>query len=65
MPLVAALLYVAIVAAPMVALKIGIKTGKNAIAAQKWRIKNKAFVKLFASSGFVVLALFVVAFWVM
>ena len=65
MPLVAALLYVAIVAAPMVALKIGIKTGKNAIAAQKWRIRNKAFVKLFASSGFVVLALFVVAFWVM
>ena len=64
-PLLAALLYVAIVATPMMALKICIKTGRNAIAAQKWRIKNKRFVKVFSSSGFAILALFIVAFWVL
>jgi len=65
MPLLAALLYIAIVAVPMTALKISIKSGRNIIAAQKWRIGNKRFVKIFSGSGFVVLALFIMAFWVM
>ena len=65
MPLAAALLYIVIVATPMIALKVGIKTGRNAIAVQKWRIRNKGFVKLFASSGFAIMALFIVAFWVL
>ena len=65
MPLVAALIYVAIVALPMFVLKLCIKSGKNAIAAQKWRIHNKEFAKIFSGSGFVVLALFIVAFWMM
>lgn len=64
-PLLAALLYALIVAMPMVVLKLCIKSGKNIIAAQKWRINNKRFVKIFSGSGFVVLALFIVAFWVM
>ena len=65
MPLAAALLYIVIVATPMIALKVGIKTGRNAIAVQQWRIRNKGFVKLFASSGFAIMALFIVAFWVL
>ena len=63
-PLVAALVYVVIVAMPMIALKFNIKTGKNIIAAQKQRVKNKRFMKIFSGSGFAVLALFVMAFWV-
>ena len=65
MPLAAALLYIVIVATPMIALKVGIKTGRNAIAVQQWRNRNKGFVKLFASSGFAIMALFIVAFWVL
>ncbi len=64
MPLLVALLYVAIVAIPMVILKVSIKTGRNVVSAQKWRIRNKRFAKLFSCSGFIVLAMFVVAFWV-
>ena len=64
-PLLAALLYVLIVAMPMIILKVSIKTGRNVVAAQKWRIRNKRFAKLFSGSSFVVLALFVVAFWVL
>ncbi len=64
LPLLVALLYVAIVTAPMVVLKVSIKSGKNVVSAQKWRIKNKRFVKFFSGSGFAVLALFIIAFWV-
>ena len=64
LPLLAVLIYIAIVSIPMVALKINIKTGKNIIAAQKWRIKNKRFAKFFSVSGFAVLAIFLIAFWV-
>ena len=64
-PLLAALLYIAIVAMPMLILKISIKSGRNVIVAQKWRIRNKRFVKIFSGSGFVILALFIVAFWVL
>ena len=64
LPLLAVLIYITIVSIPMVALKINIKTGKNIIAAQKWRIKNKRFAKFFSGSGFAVLAIFLIAFWV-
>ncbi|MBQ9684511.1 hypothetical protein IJV57_03490 [Candidatus Saccharibacteria bacterium] len=64
LPLLAVLIYIAIVSIPMVALKINIKTGKNIIAAQKWRIRNKRFAKFFSGSGFAVLAIFLIAFWV-
>ena len=64
-PLLVALLYVTIIAIPMAILKISIKTGKNVIAAQKWRISNKRFIKIFSSGGFMILALFIMAFWVM
>ena len=65
MPLVAALIYVAIVVLPMFVLKLCIKSGRNVVAVQKWRIRNKAFAKIFSGSGFAVLALFIVAFWMM
>ncbi len=65
LPLLAALIYIAIVATPMMILKFSIKAGRNIIAAQRWRISNKRFIKVFSGSGFVVLALFIMAFWVM
>jgi len=64
-PLLAAILYVAIAILPMFILKLSIKSGKNVVSAQKWRIRNKRFIKFFSGSGFAVLALFMVAFWIM
>ncbi len=63
-PLLAALFYIAIIALPMVILKVSIKAGRNVVMAQKWRVRNKAFAKAFSGSSFLVLALFIVAFWV-
>ena len=65
MPMVAALVYVALVIMPMFILKLTVKSGQNVVAVQKWRIQNKAFLKIISGSGFAVLAMFIVAFWVM
>lgn len=63
--ILAALFYAALSITPLLYLKINIKTGRNALEIQKWRQKNKRFLKNAASSGFLTLALFVVAFWVL
>lgn len=62
LPAIAA--YIVIVAVPMLCLKFRIRTGSNVIAAQKWRIKNKAFARIISGSSFMALGLFVLAFWV-
>ena len=53
-----------VLAAPLIYLKLTIKTGHNALEIQKWRQKNKKFLKNIASSSFLTLALFIIAFWV-
>ncbi len=63
--ILAAIFYAALSIAPLIYLKITIKTGRNALEIQKWRQKNKKFLKNIASSSFITLALFVVAFWVL
>lgn len=65
MPLLVAVLYVAIVVLPMFILKLTIKSGQNVVAAQKWRIRNKSFLRIISGSGFAVLAVFIMAFWMM
>lgn len=57
--------YAALTVFPMVYLKLRVKTGRSAIDAQKWRINNKAFSRIFSGSSFMILAVFVLAFWVM
>ena len=63
--ILAALLFAVLSITPLLYLKISIKTGRNALEVQKWRQKNKKFIKNIASSSFLTLALFMVAFWVM
>lgn len=65
MQVIAALGYTILTAVPLIALKIRVKTGRNAVEAQKWRVKNKAFSKIFSGSAFMILAAFVLAYWVM
>jgi hypothetical protein len=62
--IVAVIAYTLATALPMVILKIRVKTGKSAVEAQKWRIRNKGFAKFFSGSSFMLLAIFIVAFWV-
>jgi len=62
---VAAIGYTVFTAIPLIVLKLRIKTGRNAVEAQKWRVKNKAFSKVFSGSAFMILAAFVIAYWVM
>jgi hypothetical protein len=61
---VTAVSYAALTTVPLMVLKIRIKTGRSAVEAQKWRIKNKAFSRLFSGSAFMIMAIFVLAFWV-
>lgn len=63
--LLALLFYTVLSILPMFILKVKIKSGSNVIAAQKWRLQNKAFAKVFSGSSFFVLGLFLIAFWVM
>ena len=62
-PFLALGIYLAVVALPMVLLKIRIKTGRNVAEVQRWRIQNKAFVRIISGSGFAVLAAVILTFW--
>ena len=63
--LLALAFYTALSVLPMFILKVKLKSGSNVIAAQKWRLQNKAFAKVISGSSFFVLGLFLIAFWVM
>ena len=63
--IIAVLAYTAITIIPMMVLKLRVKTGKSTVEAQKWRIQNKAFSKVISGSSFMLLAIFVLAFWVL
>ena len=63
--IIVVLAYTAITIIPMMVLKLRVKTGKSTVEAQKWRIQNKAFSKVVSGSSFMLLAIFVLAFWVL
>ncbi len=56
--------YAVISVLPLIYLKLTIKSGKTAIASQKWRQKNKQFLKNISGSSFLTLVLFIIAFWI-
>ena len=62
--LVALLGYLLVVALPMLALKFYVRTGNNAVMAQRWRVKNKTFIRFISSLSFMMLSVFVLTFWV-
>lgn len=58
------LLYTALSILPLAILKLRIRTGNNVVEVQKWRVKNKAFLKMFSGWSFITLAAVVLSFWV-
>ena len=61
--IVGILVYVLIAIAPTVVMKDYVKSGKALVSVQRWRIKNKNFIKFMGGVGFVVLATFVFMFY--
>ena len=58
----AVMLFIVLSISPLLLVDASIKTGKNLADIQKWRLKNIGFIKAASGVGFVILALFVIAF---
>lgn len=63
--ILAILLYVFIATLPMIILQVAVRKGETILAIQKWRIKNKNFIKIFSGFCFLILAAFIIAFKVL
>lgn len=57
--------YLLLITLPLLALKLRVKSGRNVVEVQKWRIRNKAFVRIISGGGFLVLAMFIYTYWVL
>ena len=58
------IVFAALAILPLVVLKIRMKTGRNVVDAQRWRVQNKAFLKIISGIGFITLAATIFSFWV-
>ena len=58
-------IFVMIAILPLVLMRIMIRRGKTVVDIQKWRVKNKMFLRIISGVTFAVLAMFIVAFKVM
>ena len=47
---------------PLITLRLVLRSGKNVADVQRWRVKNKTFFRIFSGCGFIVLAVFLLAF---
>ena len=56
------LLYTVIALLPLVILRLAVRHGKTVVEIQKWRLKNKNFLKALSGTLFVTLAIFLLAF---
>ena len=50
---------------PLIVLRIAVRKGQTVVDIQKWRIKNKNFIRIISGVGFAVLAVFLLAFKVL
>lgn len=62
---VAVVVYTLIAVLPLLVMRLAIRRGQTVVDVQKWRVKNKTFLKLISGFGFLVLGLFIIAFKVM
>ena len=60
--IVAFLAYVVIAILPLFVLRFFIRHGRTVVDVQKWRVKNKNFLKIMSGIGFMTLAIFIIAF---
>lgn len=57
--------YTVIAVLPLVIMRLAIRRGKTVVDVQRWRIKNKTFLRIVSSASFLVLAMFLIAFKVL
>lgn len=60
--LLAVAIYAALSVFSLVALRIAVRNGQTVVDIQKWRIKNKNFLRIISGVGFMVLAAFLLVF---
>lgn len=65
MQILAIAIYVLSVIAPMMILNWFVNHGRTIVNIQKWRVKNKNFIKIMSGVGFITLAVFLFAFKVL
>lgn len=56
------IIYVLIALLPLIVLRLAVRHGKTVVEIQKWRLKNKNFLKILSGTFFVTLAVFLLAF---
>ena len=56
--------YLLISSLPQIVMRFRIRTGKNVAEVQRWRIKNKTFLRIISGSAYAILAIFIYAFWI-
>jgi|LSQX01.2.fsa_nt_gb hypothetical protein len=57
-----AIIYAIIATAPLIIFRIAIRTGRNVVDIQKWRVKNKLFLRILSGCGFLILGSYILAF---
>ena len=55
-------IYTLLSVSPMIAMRIAITNGQTVVDIQKWRMKNKNFLRVWSGAAFAVLAFFLLAF---
>lgn len=60
-----AVVYTVMAISPMVVMRYAIRRGKTVVDIQRWRVKNKTFLKVISGIGFAVLGCFMLAFQIM
>lgn len=60
--LLAVVIYTLLSVLPLVVLRVAVRKGQTVADIQRWRIKNKNFIRIISGVGFAVLAVFLLAF---
>ncbi len=63
--IIAVAVYALITVIPSIVLRLVIRRGKNVVAVQRWRVKNKMFFRILTGAGFLALGFFLFGFEVL
>ena len=63
--LLSILIYTLFVVAPLFVMQLAFRRGKTVVDIQRWRLRNKNFLRIISGIGFIVLAIFVFTFEVL
>lgn len=58
-------LYILLVIMPLIIMRLAVRRGQTVVDIQKWRVKNKNFLRIISGFGFLTLAIFVLVFKLM